>query len=292
MAREALDAHQLAGALMAVGRRRRAGSGPPLRAGELAPRPGGAERGRGDERAADPRGRADGRPHPGAEAAPRGACGDLAAGRRRRPRRRPTSPWWRWTSAGTRGRWMAGGAGPRVGWFAICDHDDEAAAQRAVRAGAAGVIRKPFKPTEVAAQVRTLLEVGAMTGLLAPERVPAPRPRPRRALERRGHRRRPPLPGRAERRARSTSTSAPGEVLALMGSNGAGKSTLLRLLATADRPDGGRVTWWGDPPAAPRPSPDGVRGRRAGRGDARSRRASPPTSGAGSGSASRGWRGG
>ncbi len=57
--------------------------------------------------------------------------------------------------------WMAGGAAPRVGWFAICDHDDEEAAQRAVRAGAAGIIRKPFKPTEVAAQVRTLLEVGA-----------------------------------------------------------------------------------------------------------------------------------
>jgi DNA-binding response OmpR family regulator len=57
--------------------------------------------------------------------------------------------------------WMGAGAAPRVGWFAICDHDDEPAAQRAVRAGAAGVIRKPFKPTEVAAQVRTLLEVGA-----------------------------------------------------------------------------------------------------------------------------------
>ena len=37
-----------------------------------------------------------------------------------------------------------------------------------------------------------------------------------------------------------------GEILALMGSNGAGKSTLLRLLASADRPDQGRVTWWGD----------------------------------------------
>jgi DNA-binding response OmpR family regulator len=57
--------------------------------------------------------------------------------------------------------WMAGGDGPRVGWFAICEHDDDEAARRAVRAGAAGVIRKPFKPTQVAAQVRTLLEVGA-----------------------------------------------------------------------------------------------------------------------------------
>jgi len=36
-----------------------------------------------------------------------------------------------------------------------------------------------------------------------------------------------------------------GEVLALMGSNGAGKSTLLRLLASADRADDGRTTWWG-----------------------------------------------
>ncbi|MGD0371772.1 MAG: hypothetical protein ABSC16_08735 [Candidatus Dormibacteria bacterium] len=57
--------------------------------------------------------------------------------------------------------WMGSGGPPRVGWFAICDHDDEEAAQRAVRAGAAGVIRKPFKPTVVAAQVRTLLDVGA-----------------------------------------------------------------------------------------------------------------------------------
>ena len=55
--------------------------------------------------------------------------------------------------------WMTNGTAPRVGWFAICEHDDEAGAQRAVRAGAAGVIRKPFKPTVVAAQVRTLLEV-------------------------------------------------------------------------------------------------------------------------------------
>jgi ABC-2 type transport system ATP-binding protein len=38
----------------------------------------------------------------------------------------------------------------------------------------------------------------------------------------------------------------PGEVLALMGSNGAGKSTLLRLLASADRGDAGRISWWGD----------------------------------------------
>ncbi len=36
-----------------------------------------------------------------------------------------------------------------------------------------------------------------------------------------------------------------GEVLALMGPNGAGKSTLLHVLASADRPTSGRITWWG-----------------------------------------------
>lgn len=36
-----------------------------------------------------------------------------------------------------------------------------------------------------------------------------------------------------------------GEVLALMGPNGAGKSTALRLMASADRPDRGRLSWWG-----------------------------------------------
>jgi ABC-2 type transport system ATP-binding protein len=36
-----------------------------------------------------------------------------------------------------------------------------------------------------------------------------------------------------------------GEVLAIMGPNGAGKSTLLRILASADRPQTGRLTWWG-----------------------------------------------
>lgn len=60
---------------------------------------------------------------------------------------------------GDSGFWMGEGPGPRVGWFAICEQSDEGAAERAVRAGAAGVIRKPFKPTQVAAQVRTLLEM-------------------------------------------------------------------------------------------------------------------------------------
>jgi DNA-binding response OmpR family regulator len=55
--------------------------------------------------------------------------------------------------------WMGEGPAPRAGWFAICEHEDEETARRAVRAGAAGVIRKPFKPTEVAAQVAALLRL-------------------------------------------------------------------------------------------------------------------------------------
>lgn len=46
---------------------------------------------------------------------------------------------------------------PHHGWLAICEADDPAAALAAVRAGAAGVVRKPFKPTAVAEQVRHLL---------------------------------------------------------------------------------------------------------------------------------------
>jgi ABC-2 type transport system ATP-binding protein len=41
-----------------------------------------------------------------------------------------------------------------------------------------------------------------------------------------------------------------GEVLALVGPNGAGKSTLLRVLAAADRPQRGRVGWFGSWSAA------------------------------------------
>jgi ABC-2 type transport system ATP-binding protein len=40
-----------------------------------------------------------------------------------------------------------------------------------------------------------------------------------------------------------------GQRVALMGPNGAGKSTLIRLLATADRPRGGRISWCGAPQA-------------------------------------------
>lgn len=42
-------------------------------------------------------------------------------------------------------------------WLAIVDGRDAGAALRAMHAGAAGVVRTPFKPTEVAAQVATLL---------------------------------------------------------------------------------------------------------------------------------------
>ena len=49
-------------------------------------------------------------------------------------------------------------------WLAIVDGRDEDACLRAMRLGAAGLVRTPFKPTDVAAQVQTLLalaEVGA-----------------------------------------------------------------------------------------------------------------------------------
>lgn len=55
--------------------------------------------------------------------------------------------------------WLGAGPRPSAGWFAICESGDEETARRAVRAGAAGVIRKPFKPTEVAAQVAALLSL-------------------------------------------------------------------------------------------------------------------------------------
>jgi AmiR/NasT family two-component response regulator len=56
---------------------------------------------------------------------------------------------------------MGGGPAPRAGWLAICEAGDPEAARRAVRAGAAGVVTRPFKPTSVAAQVRMLLELPA-----------------------------------------------------------------------------------------------------------------------------------
>jgi DNA-binding response OmpR family regulator len=49
------------------------------------------------------------------------------------------------------------GVRPHAGWFAMLESRDAEDGGRAVHAGAAGVILKPFKPTAVAAQVATLL---------------------------------------------------------------------------------------------------------------------------------------
>ncbi len=49
------------------------------------------------------------------------------------------------------------GIHPRAGWFAMLESRAANDGGRAVLAGAAGVILKPFKPTAVAAQVATLL---------------------------------------------------------------------------------------------------------------------------------------
>jgi ribose transport system ATP-binding protein len=40
---------------------------------------------------------------------------------------------------------------------------------------------------------------------------------------------------------------APGEVHCILGQNGAGKSTLIKILSGAYQPDGGEITWQGDP---------------------------------------------
>ncbi len=45
-----------------------------------------------------------------------------------------------------------------------------------------------------------------------------------------------------------------GELYALLGPNGAGKSTLLRLLATAEKPGKGSITWDGAPLPGARPA--------------------------------------
>jgi DNA-binding response OmpR family regulator len=55
-------------------------------------------------------------------------------------------------------RLCASGVRPRIGWFAMLESRSAADGARAVQAGAAGVILKPFKPTAVAAKVTALLE--------------------------------------------------------------------------------------------------------------------------------------
>jgi CheY-like chemotaxis protein len=58
---------------------------------------------------------------------------------------------------------LAGATADRIaervtaGWLAIVDSQQPHLAERAMRAGAAGLVRTPFKPTVVAGQVATLL---------------------------------------------------------------------------------------------------------------------------------------
>ncbi|MGH7722602.1 MAG: response regulator [Candidatus Dormibacteria bacterium] len=54
-------------------------------------------------------------------------------------------------------RLAGAGLRPRAGWFALVESRAADEGARAVRAGAAGVIIKPFKPTAVATKVATLL---------------------------------------------------------------------------------------------------------------------------------------
>lgn len=49
--------------------------------------------------------------------------------------------------------------GIAVPWLAIVEGRDAAAAERAMAAGAAGLVRTPFKPTAVAEEVRVLLRL-------------------------------------------------------------------------------------------------------------------------------------
>jgi DNA-binding response OmpR family regulator len=52
--------------------------------------------------------------------------------------------------------WSGDGA-PGCGWLAMVEARHPEEGERALRAGASGTVVKPFKPTEVAAQVRALL---------------------------------------------------------------------------------------------------------------------------------------
>lgn len=55
-------------------------------------------------------------------------------------------------------RLIGAGTAPRLGWFAMLESRSVGDGGRAVRAGAAGVIIKPFKPTVVAGRVTALVE--------------------------------------------------------------------------------------------------------------------------------------
>lgn len=46
---------------------------------------------------------------------------------------------------------------------------------------------------------------------------------------------------------------APGEVHCILGQNGAGKSTLIKILSGAYQPDGGEISWQGEPTVIPTP---------------------------------------
>jgi DNA-binding response OmpR family regulator len=59
-------------------------------------------------------------------------------------------------------RLAGAGIGPRAGWFAMLESRASADGGRAIVAGAAGVIIKPFKPTAVAAKVAALLATTAL----------------------------------------------------------------------------------------------------------------------------------
>ena len=48
-------------------------------------------------------------------------------------------------------------------WLAIVDGRDDRAGLDAMHLGAAGLVRTPFKPTDVAAQVATLLSIAAVS---------------------------------------------------------------------------------------------------------------------------------
>lgn len=50
---------------------------------------------------------------------------------------------------------------PHAGWFAVVEQLEPESHRRAMRAGAVGLIVKPFKPSEVAAQVAALLDLVA-----------------------------------------------------------------------------------------------------------------------------------